>query len=145
MVRLSGTKKAFLLTLALGLLAFIIFIEFIATKSQLRFIGANNLDKVAHLAGGVFLAALFEWLAPRRLARVAFLVVFIAVPAATWEAYEFFFDADTAYFYHFLPGLWRLDAAGDIVAAFLGGYLYWVFGFHRVSRLATEPAKDFLE
>lgn len=129
--RIGVSKQILLATLAFGLLSFIIFIEFIATKAQLRFIGANHLDKVAHLSGGVFLAALFEWLMPRRFSRPLFLALFIAVPAVVWEGYEFFFDADTAYFYHYLPGLWRLDAAGDIVAAFLGGYAYWVFAFER--------------
>ncbi len=118
-------KQILLAALTVGLLSFIIFIEFIATKSQLRFIGANHLDKIAHLTGGVFLAMLFEWLAPRRY--LPLLLLFISVAAVTWEGYEFFFDADTAYFYRHLPDLWRLDMAGDIAAAYLGGYSYWVF------------------
>lgn len=125
--RLSLLKQLLLAALTTGLFSFIVFIEFIATRAQLRFIGANHLDKIAHLSGGMFLGALFEWLAPRRLARLPFLILVIAVTATVWEGYEFFFDADTAYFYHYLPDLWRFDAAGDIVAAFLGGYGYWVF------------------
>lgn len=149
--RIALGKQLLLAALALGLLAFIIFIEFIATKAQLRFIGANHLDKIAHLSGGVFLAVLFEWLAPhqrfaRHLDRLLLLILFIAVLAVIWEGYEFFFDADTAYFFHYLPDLWRLDASGDIIAAFLGGYAYWVFGFQRDSdALTLEPAQVFLE
>lgn len=123
--RVDPWKQVLLALFALGLLLFIIFIEFIAAKSQLRFIGAHHIDKMAHIAGGVFLAGLFEWLAPRR--SLMLLVVLIATAAVTWEGYEFFFDEDTAYFYRSFPDLWRLDAAGDIIAAFLGGYGYWVF------------------
>ena len=130
-------RRVLLVGLALGLFTFLAFIEFIATTEQLKFIGAHNLDKVAHLSGGLFLALLFDAVSRPRGASfagwagrplgLAWLLTLIGVAAVTWEGYEFFFDADTAYFYHYFPGLWRLDAAGDIVAAFLGGYGYWVF------------------
>ena len=141
-------RRVLLVGLALGLFTFLAFIEFIATTEQLKFIGAHNLDKVAHLSGGLFLALLFDAVSRPRGASLAswtsrlkasfagwagrplglaWLLTLIGVAAVTWEGYEFFFDADTAYFYHYFPGLWRLDAAGDIVAAFLGGYGYWAF------------------
>ncbi len=123
--RIALAKQVLLAALAIGLLSFIVFIEFAATEAQLRFIGANNLDKIAHVAGGVFLGLAFEWLSPRR--SLPLLVLCIGALAISWEAYEFFFRPDTAYFYHYAPDLWRLDTAGDIVAAYLGGYGYWIF------------------
>lgn len=127
--RLSPVQQALLALLAGGLLVFVVYTEFFAPKPQLRFIGSYHLDKIAHIAGGMLIAGVFEWLAPRR--HLVLLMLLVAAAAVGWEGYEFFFDPDMAYFYRYLPDLWRLDTAGDIVAAFLGGYGYWTFGMKR--------------
>lgn len=127
--RMTAAKKIFLATLAVSLLAFVIFIEFVATKAQLKFIGAHHLDKIAHFSGGLFLSALAETMTrPVRLVR---LLVIIGAAAVGWEAFEFLFDQDVSYFFAVSPDLWRLDTLGDITAAFLGGYGWWVFGRER--------------
>ncbi|OHA09227.1 MAG: hypothetical protein A3B37_03360 [Candidatus Sungbacteria bacterium RIFCSPLOWO2_01_FULL_59_16] len=122
---MSAPKQYVLLALALGLFAFVVFIEFFATREHLRFIGAVQLDKAAHLTGGLFLAMLAEWRLPR-LALGRFLVAFAAV-ALGWEVLEFFFDPETRFFYAAFPNLWVLDAAGDIAAALLGACGYRAF------------------
>ena len=127
--RLSTIKQLILLVLALGLWVFVVYIRWFATPSALLFIGATQLDKLAHFSGGVFLALAAEW----RLSRmplVAFLGVVFAFTVG-WEAVELFFDPGTRFFYANAPDLWLLDSIGDIVAAFLGGYGYWVFLMNR--------------
>ena len=133
---LSGKKQLALLILALGAWAFIIYIRWMATPDALLFIGAKQLDKLAHLAGGIFIALAIEW----RLGRMPLTVFAMAMLAATigWEAMEFFFDTDTRFFYANAPDLWRLDASGDVVAAFRGGYGYWVFGTGRLGQKKNQ-------
>lgn len=115
--------------LAFGTLSFMVFAKFYATTAQLRFIGGHNLDKLAHISGGAFLAMFYEWRKERPILW-QFLLLVLAISVG-WEAYEYFFDAETIYFRTHMPDLWRLDTAGDITAAFLGGYGYWVFFRHR--------------
>ena len=126
---LNRFKRFMLVALALGLLAFVLYIKFIATTAELRFIGANNLDKIPHFVGGALLALLYEGAVGRK--RLAVFLGLVALATIGWEAFEFLFDSDTQYFYRLNPDLWRLDAAGDIAAAFLGGYGYWVFAMRR--------------
>lgn len=125
----SITKRVLSILLPFGLIAFQTFVWFFATKHQLKVIGSYHLDKIPHVLGGIFLALVYELQVSRP--RLWQLVLFIAAAAGVWESYEFFFTADAAYFYSRFPDLWRLDTAGDIVAAFLGGYGYWVFGRKR--------------
>ena len=118
-------KQVLLFFLAIGLWGFILYIRWFATTAELLFIGTTGIDKMAHLAGGVFIAAFAEWRLKRlNLARLAFLLLGIAIG---WEVLEFLFDAETKFFYGYAPDLWRLDSSGDILAAILGGYGYWVF------------------
>lgn len=127
--RFGTGKQLLLLALTLGLWAFIIYIRLLAPPDVLLFIGAIELDTVAHLAGGVFLGLLAEWRMPRL--RLWQFIPLVLLPAAAWEVLEYVFDAETRFFYATAFDLWRLDSAGDIVAAFLGGYGYWVFGRNR--------------
>ncbi len=127
--RLNVPKQLALLGLGLGLWAFIVYIRWIATPEALLFITASQLDKLAHLSGGIFLALAAEW----RFSRAPLAAFLAAVFTLTvgWEALEFFFDSGTRFFYANAPDLWRLDSSGDIVAAYLGGYGYWVFLMNR--------------
>lgn len=128
---LSTTKQVLLLAITLGLWAFVVYIRFFATPAQLLWIGLTGIDKLAHLAGGLFIALGFEWWFPRtRLGQLASLIVAVAVG---WEGLEFFFDVETQYFYYNSQDLWRLDTIGDLLAAFLGGYGYWVFFWKRTT------------
>lgn len=119
------TRQLLLLGLSIGLWAFIIYIRWVATREDILFIVRWQIDKVAHLGGGLFLALVWEWKLGRRFLP-AFLVLFFAATVG-WEVIELLFDAQTQEFYALTPDLWWLDSAGDVAAALLGGYGYWVF------------------
>ncbi len=125
MSRFSMPRQALLLSLTLGLWAFVVYIRFIASPATLLFIGASQFDKIAHIAGGMFIGALVEWRIRR--ARTSHLAVAVLAAAVIWETLEYLFDADVSFFYNNAFNLWLLDSLGDIVAAALGGYGYWVF------------------
>ena len=134
--RFSAAKQVFILTLALGLWGFIIYIRWFATPAELRFIGTVGIDKIAHIAGGVFIAALAEWRLKRaNFSRLALLLLGITI---SWEVLEFLFDAETKFFYNYAPNLWMLDSSGDIIAAILGGYGYWVFLRNRNASITEQ-------
>ena len=125
----SITKQTSLLLIALGFFAFVIYIDWFAAPPTLRFFGETQIDKVAHLLGGVLLALVVEW--RFRKPRLVHFLLPLAIIAVGWEILEFFFDSETMFFYSISPNVWVLDSIGDIVAAFLGGYGYWVFLFRR--------------
>ena len=129
MSQLSTTKQVLLLLLTLGLWGFILYIGYFASPIELKFIGAKNIDKIAHLAGGVFLALLYEQHFSKR--SLASLVIGLAFVTIGWEAFEYWFDVETRFFAELSPELWRLDSAGDIVAGLLGGYGWRVCGMAR--------------
>ena len=131
MMSASITKRILYVLLPLGLIAFQAYVEFFAPKAHLKFIGSNHLDKIPHFAAGLFLALAFGLqVAKPRLWK---LLLLLAAVTLAWETYEFYFDPDMAYFYSRFPDLWRFDMAGDVTAAFLGGYGYWVFFRNRDS------------
>ena len=158
---LSTRKQLFLLFLSLGLWAFVAYIRWFASREELLFISAIQLDKVAHLAGGMLIAAVHEWwsrwlaCSPRwssgeagrtgrpacRTGRPALrqLALLLGGAAIGWELIEFFFDPETIFFYTLSPGLWTLDSLGDITAAALGAYGYWVFGMNPVTTHTPHP------
>lgn len=112
-----------------GLWAFLVYVRFFAPREQLLFIVRYQIDKLAHLTGGVFLALVWERLFG--CVRLRPFLALIAIITVGWEIHEFFFDQPTIDFYARTPDLWRLDTMGDITAAFLGAYGYWVFGRDR--------------
>lgn len=132
---LKRSRQLLLLVLALGLWAFFIYVRWFATKEELLFISGRELDLLAHVAGGVFLAGVFEWW--RRRPKLAFLLVFVAGVAVGWELIELFFDPAMQFFYANAYDLWLLDSIGDVWGAFLGSYGYWVFLRNRRSTLIT--------
>ncbi len=107
------------------LLAFFIYAAFFASPQELKFIGAKQIDKISHFLGGVFIAGAYGWICGRK--KLLWLVVLLFLLTVGWELIEIFFFASVQYFYRAAPDLWRLDSAGDILAAALGGYGYWVF------------------
>lgn len=127
--RFGTAKQILLLALAIGLWGFIIYIRWFAAPATLLFLGATQIDKIAHFSGGIFIAMLAEWKLKRaNLPLFIFALVGIAI---SWEVLEFFFDAETKFFYGHAPDLWRLDSSGDILAAILGGYGHWAFLMNR--------------
>lgn len=131
--KFSTTKQLFLLILSLGLWAFVVYIRWFASREELLFISAIQLDKIAHLAGGMLIAAVYEWWSRRPAPwQLALLLVGAAIG---WELIEFFLDPETIFFYTLSPGLWALDSIGDITAAVLGAYGYWVFVMNRSQNL----------
>lgn len=125
MSRFGTAKEVFLLALALGLWAFFVYVRWVATREELLFISRTEIDLVAHIAGGLFLGGLLEW--RRRRSTTVELALFVAVIAFGWETIELFFDPAMQFFYANAFDLWLLDSLGDIAAAALGGYGYWVF------------------
>ena len=123
--RLNRPKQFCLLVLALGLWAFFVYVRWFATRAELLFISGTEIDLLAHVAGGVFLAGVFEWW--WRRPKLAILLVLVAGIAAGWELIELFFDPAMQFFYANAYDLWLLDSIGDVWGAFLGGYGYWVF------------------
>ncbi len=122
----NNRKKKFLFfCLAVLLVSFFIYVQLFATRGAKVFLGVWNVDKLFHIMGGILLAIAFEWFSPRRV--LPYLLIFVAALAIGWELLEYIFLPDVAYFAHHSPDLWRIDVEGDIVAAFLGGYGYWVF------------------
>jgi len=107
------------------MLAFYIYVQYFATREAKVFLGVWNVDKLFHIMGGISLAIFFEWTSPRQA--LLYLLIFIAALAIGWEIFEYTFLPDVTYFANHSPDLWRIDTAGDIVAAFLGAYGYWVF------------------
>ena len=128
----SKNKKVLVLVLAVFLVVFYAFVKFFATFEVLQFIGFYNIDKLAHIAGGMLIALLFEWLSPRK--SLLLLVTLLGVVAVSWEIMEALFDPAVIYFYHHSPDLWRLDTAGDITAGLLGAYSYWILAARRNPR-----------
>ncbi len=129
MHRLSTTKQFFLFAVALLLWAFIIYISWLAPAETLRFIGQTHIDKIAHLVGGIFITLVYEWSSGSpKLYRLLILLFGLAIG---WEFLEYLFDTETRFFFSAYPDLWRLDSVGDVVAALLGSYGYFVFAMRR--------------
>lgn len=105
------------------------YVQRFATPSTLTFIGVWNIDKLFHIAGGIFIAIFFEWRMKSRL--LLNLLVLVGCIATSWELFEIAFLPDVQFFYRHAFELWRLDTAGDITSAFLGAYSYWVLAFDR--------------
>lgn len=133
--RLSRMKEAVLFAVLFFLATFAFYTMAFASNDELRFLGAYNLDKIAHFLGGVFIAGSYEWLTSRRRL-ITLAVIFFALTVG-WEVFEFLFIGDVIRFYHLSPNLWRLDAIGDITVAALGCYGYWVFSMNRETRPET--------
>lgn len=129
---LSLARQIALAILLFGMWAFLIYIHWFASGVSLRYIDSHQLDKVAHFSGGVFVALFFEW----RISRIKLwqlLAAFFTI-AVGWEIVEFLFDPDTIFFYSVTPDLWQLDSIGDVTAALLGCYGYWVFLRQRIKK-----------
>ena len=126
-------KQAAFSLIGIGLAGFLAFVYFFATREQLRFIGAHDLDKIPHFLGGVFIAIAYEWLAFRP--RIWKLVLVVLAVTIAWEAYKYLFDLDVRYYAHHMTDLWRRDVMRDIAVAFLGSILWWL-GF------TDQHAKD---
>ena len=122
---ISCQKKILFFCLAILMAVFFLYVQLFATRDALMFIGVWNIDKLVHIAAGVFIAIFFEWIAPRK--RLSYLLLLVGCIAVTWEIFEITFLPDVIYFHQHSPDLWRLDTAGDITAGFLGAYSYWVF------------------
>lgn len=120
------------------MLAYFIYTQFFATDDVRLFLGVWNIDKLFHIAGGIVLALFLEWVFPRRI--LPYLILLVAAAASAWEVLEYILLPNVAYFAHHSPELWRLDTIGDIVAAFLGAYGYWVF-LRTPARSADSPAQ----
>lgn len=113
-----------LVGLSLGLLAFAIYIQAFATRDALRFIGRNQLDKIAHLAGGLFIAMIADLRLSRSLAPAGRFFAYIAAITVGWEIFEFLFDPNTQAFFREFPRIWFLDSLGDVLAGFFAAYVY---------------------
>lgn len=135
MSELSRGKRYLLIGLSLGLLAFVVYVEAFATRDALRFIGRNQLDKLAHLGGGLFIAIIADWRFRRSLAPAKRFFAYVAAIAVGWEVFEFLFDQNTQAFFREFPGLWFLDSLGDVLAGFFAAYIYR-------TRYATEPWEE---
>ncbi len=129
--RPNSAKQAFLAVVIFSLFAYAVFTIFFASNAELRFLGSHNIDKIPHFFGGVFIAGVYEWLRGRR-SLVPLIIIFLALTVG-WEVLEFLFIGDVRYFYSLSPDLWRLDTIGDITAAALGCYGYWVFFMNRAT------------
>lgn len=128
---LSTPKKVTLLLILLYVWTFGVYTFTFATTSELRALGAYQIDKIAHLLGGVLIAGTYEWLfSDRRAVKLMAILLLITI---SWEVFEFLFP-DTRAFYALAPDLWRLDTLGDILTAALGSYGYWVFAADRQAR-----------
>lgn len=127
MKRLPQWKGRLAAFLGLALAAFTVYVQWFAPVDTLRTLGATQIDKLAHIAGGLFVALLVERRYPHILRNLPRFLAFLALVTVSWEAFEFFLDAKTRFFYETYPLLWRLDSAGDVIAAFLGAYGYRVF------------------
>lgn len=122
----DNRKKGILFfCLAFLLASFFAYVQLFATREAKVFMGVWNIDKLFHIMGGISLALFFEWIPLRRT--LPYLMTFLFASALGWELFEYLFLPDVTYFAHHSPVLWRFDVLGDIVAAFLGAYSYWVF------------------
>lgn len=122
---MSPVRYSGLFATTIALWAFVIFVSWIASKETLVFIGTYHIDKIFHGIGGLFIALAFEWLSPRKTLVRLLVVLFVII--LSWEAIEFFFDPKMQAFYQNAYTLWLLDTSGDITAAALTCYSYWVF------------------
>lgn len=122
---LKRSKQLLLFALALGLWIFFVYVRWFATRAELLFISGSELDMLAHVAGGTFLAGVLEWW--RRRPTLVQLMTVVAGIAVAWELIELFFDPAMQFFYANAYTLWLLDSIGDVFAAYLGSYGYWVF------------------
>ncbi|RJQ36672.1 hypothetical protein C4552_02140 [Candidatus Parcubacteria bacterium] len=119
-------KQALGSVIGLGLAGFLVFVDFFATRQQLRYIGAHDIDKIPHFFGGVLIALAYEWFALQpRLWRL--MIVTLAV-TVSWEVYEYYFDDDVRYYALHMTEIWQRDVIRDIAVAFFGSILWW-FGF----------------
>jgi len=132
MTELSPGKRYLLVGLSLCLLAFAIYVQAFASREELRFIGRNQLDKLAHIGGGLFIAIIADWRLRRFLGTAGVFFAYVALVTVGWEVFEFLFDVNTQAFFREFPQLWFLDSLGDVIAAFLAAYIYR-------TRYATEP------
>lgn len=122
---MSIPKQIFIACVAVALLVFSVYVQFAAAADSLRLIGLWHIDKIAHIAGGIFIAVVAELRLRRRI--LWQILIAMAAVAVGWEIFEFFLDPRTRDFYFYAPDLWRLDTAGDLTADALGFYGYWVF------------------
>lgn len=136
MVELSARKRYLLIGLSVGLLLFAWYVQGFATREALRFIGRNQLDKLAHLGGGLFIAIIADWRLRRFLGAPLTFFAYVALITVGWEVFEFLVDINTQAFFREFPKLWFLDSLGDIIAAFFAAYVYR-------TRYATKPWEEY--
>ena len=135
MTELNSRKRYLLIGLSLGLLVFAIYVQAFASREALRFIGWNQLDKLAHIGGGLFIAIIADWRLRRFLGTARRVFAYVALITVGWEVFEFVLDPNTREFFREFPKIWFLDSLGDIIVAFLAAYIYR-------TRYATRPWEE---
>lgn len=113
--------------LSIGLGTFLacveLYLHFLAPLRIRMQVEAVHLDKVLHIAGGIFLASVLEW----RVRRLSFWDVLgiVLVLSLAWKAFEFYVDPTTHHYILTHLTAWTLDLIGDCAATILGSLLYW--------------------
>lgn len=117
-------KEILFLVLAfIFMLAWIVYIQFIASDAMIEVLTLYRIDKALHFIGGAFVAGslLAGGLENRKTGWLILLAVTIL-----WEMLELLIDPQVIYFFANHPDLWLRDSIWDIIFAAFGYLAYLV-------------------
>lgn len=114
----------FLIIVFASMAAWEIYVDFFASRAAIVIITIYQLDKLAHLAGGAFIAGFVLLIFDQSRTRTIFLATTIG--ALLWEAFELVLDPKVIYFFEKERNLWLQDSSGDLAAGLLGAALFYI-------------------
>ena len=114
----------FLAIAFVSMAAWEIYVDFFASRAAIVIITIYQLDKLAHLAGGAFIAGFVLLILDQSRARTILLATVIG--ALLWEAFELVLDPKVIYLFEKERSLWLQDSLGDLAAGLLGAVLFFV-------------------
>ena len=125
------TEIAFIVFTFFVMILWEVYVNFFASQTAIRFITQYQVDKLLHALGGAFIVVIVNILFGQT--RFYTLLSVIIAVSIFWEALEFLFDPQVAYFFGKSKVLWFEDSVGDLTAAIIGAWACRRF-FYPVTR-----------
>ena len=116
------TEIAFIVFAFFVMISWEVYVNFFASQATIRFITQYQIDKLVHALGGAFIVVIVNILFGQT--RFYTLLSVIIAVSIFWEALEFLFDPQVAYFFDKNKVLWLEDSVGDLAAAVVGALVF---------------------